>query len=108
MTDEIRQITLTHPGDVDAEPEDVAPIVAANLVEATEAYADFVRHTILQVRSSYLSRELSRNPATRPDELSALWESSHEAKLCIIVAKNARAALRGASGLAEEVGADDE
>lgn len=84
--------TYEHPGERDGAPQEVANEAAKDLERAAAVFARHTEAAVRQVRSGYLSRELSRDPSLRPDELAKRWESSNSKRACIVLIRAAKAA----------------
>jgi hypothetical protein len=52
-----------------------------------------------QVRSGFLSAQLTRDPALTPSQLAAAWDASDEAMACVRLIRAAKGALTAAQQL---------
>lgn len=86
------RLSYEHPGELEGTPQQVAQRAAGDLAQAAAVFARHVEATARQVRSGFLSDELSRDPSMTPEQLSAAWSRSETARNCLALLRSAKAA----------------
>jgi hypothetical protein len=86
------RLNYQNPSEMGGTPQQVAKRAAGDLSDACAVFARHVEATTRQVRSGFLSRELSQKPDLTPKQLAVLWENSQEARACLVLVRSAKAA----------------
>ena len=79
---EASTLNITRPADIDGDPEDVGELVGDQLARVALDLQELAEESVVQIRSSWMSRRLGRNDEMRPERLRREWEASQAYAAC--------------------------